>query len=284
MAPPPRRGRLRLRCRQPRPDRTRQARLPADGALDRRPRRHRRPRRPPTVVFRLTGPLDPAACPTLHGAPADRGHRRPAASSIARAAIARAGALERRLEKQRPAHGRPPSSPDRTRRASRHTGPPPMDTHPQLLDHRPHRPRQVDPGRPHAGDHRRHRPEEDARPGARLDGPRARARDHDQGAGGAGRVPGRRRAGLPPAPDRHPRPRRLLLRGLAQPRRLRGRAARRRRRPGGRGADGRQHLPGDRERPRADPGDQQGRPARGRAGPGRGRRSPTCSAATPTTR
>ena len=78
-------------------------------------------------------------------------------------------------------------------------------------------------------------------------------------------------ADLPPAPDRHARPRRLLLRGLAQPRRLRGRAAGRRRRPGGRGADRRQHLPGDRERARADPGDQQGRPARRRAGAGRGR-------------
>ena len=34
------------------------------------------------------------------------------------------------------------------------------------------------------------RPARDARPGARLDGPRARARDHDQGPGGAGRVHG----------------------------------------------------------------------------------------------
>ena len=76
-------------------------------------------------------------------------------------------------------------------------------------------------------------------------------------------------ADLPPAPDRHARPRRLLLRGLAQPRRLRGRAAGGRRRPGGRGADRRQHLPGDRERARADPGDQQGRPARRRARAGR---------------
>ena len=141
--------------------------------------------------------------------------------------------------------------------------------HPQLLDHRPHRPRQVDPGRPHPRGHRRRRPEENAGADARLDGPRARARDHDQGPGRAGRVPGRRRADLPPAPDRHARPRRLLLRGLAQPRRLRGRAARRRRRPGGRGADRRQHLPGDRERAGADPGDQQGRPARRRAGAGR---------------
>ena len=71
----------------------------------------------------------------------------------------------------------------------------------------------------------------------------------------------RRRRDLPPAPDRHPRPRRLLLRGLAQPRRVRGRAAGRRRRPGGRGADRRQHLRRDRGRARARPGAEQGRPA-----------------------
>ena len=49
------------------------------------------------------------------------------------------------------------------------------------------------------------------------------------------------------------------------PRRVRGRAARRRRLPGRRGADGRQHLPGDRRRARADPVHEQGRPARRRA-------------------
>ena len=35
--------------------------------------------------------------------------------------------------------------------------------------------------------------------------------------------------------------------------------------PGGRGADGREHLPGDRRRARADPVPEQGRPAGGRA-------------------
>ena len=59
--------------------------------------------------------------------------------------------------------------------------------HPQLLDHRPHRPRQVDAGGPdpQLTDGRRAR---DARAAARLDGPRARARDHDQGAGRARRT------------------------------------------------------------------------------------------------
>ena len=116
----------------------------------------------------------------------------------------------------------------------------------------------------------------------RLDGPRARARDHDQGAGRAGRVRGRRRRDLPPASDRHARPRRLLLRGLAQPRGLRGRAARRRCRPGGRGADRRQHLRGRRGRARADPGRSTRSTCRAPSPSGWRPRSPTCSAATPT--
>ena len=87
--------------------------------------------------------------------------------------------------------------------------------HPQLLDHRPHRPREVDAGRPHPRDDPHGRPARDARPAARLDGPRARARDHDQGPGGARLLRGARRRDLPAAPDRHARPRRLHLRGLA---------------------------------------------------------------------
>ena len=52
--------------------------------------------------------------------------------------------------------------------------------HPQLLHRRPHRPRQVHPGRPaHRGDrHGREAP--DARAGPRHHGPRARARHHHQ--------------------------------------------------------------------------------------------------------
>ena len=48
-------------------------------------------------------------------------------------------------------------------------------------------------------------PLEDARPGARLDGPRARARHHDQGAGRPGPLHGPRRQDLRAAPDRHAR-------------------------------------------------------------------------------
>ncbi len=62
------------------------------------------------------------------------------------------------------------------------------EPHPQLLDHRPHRPWEVDAGRPHSRAHRHGRGSRDARPAARLDGPRARARDHDQGPGRARRA------------------------------------------------------------------------------------------------
>ena len=136
---------------------------------------------------------------------------------------------------------------------------------PQLLDHRAHRPWQVDarrPGPPADGDRVR---AGDARPAARLDGARARARDHHQGAGGARPVEGARAE-----PDRHPGPRRLHLRGLPLAAGVRGRRARRGRGAGDRGADARKRVPGDRERPRDRARRQQDRPPVGR--PGRGRR------------
>ena len=139
---------------------------------------------------------------------------------------------------------------------------------PQLLDHRPHRPREVDPGRPDPRDHRSRGRAPACAADARLDGPRARARDHDQGPGRAGRVRRRRRRELPPPPDRHPGPRRLRLRGLAVARRVRGGAPRRGRRPGRRGADRREHIRGDRGGARADPRPEQGGPAERRAGAG----------------
>ena len=78
-------------------------------------------------------------------------------------------------------------------------------SHPQLLHHRPHRPRQVDAGRPHPPGDRRGQRARHAQPGARLDGPRARARHHHQGPGGARPLHRRRRRDLPAQPDRHPR-------------------------------------------------------------------------------
>ena len=92
--------------------------------------------------------------------------------------------------------------------------------------------------------------------------------------------------GPPAQPDRHAGARRLHLRGLALAAGVRGRAARRRRGAGDRGADARERLPRDRERPRDRPGREQDRPAAGRPGrrrargrrPDRRRRRRTCCA------
>ena len=128
--------------------------------------------------------------------------------------------------------------------------------HPQLLHHRPHRPRQVDAGRPDAAAHRRRRRAQ--RPGAvpRPDGHRARARHHHQEPGRADAVDrpggqrGRCRAGhLHPQHDRHPGARRLHLRGVPLARGVRGRGPARRRRPGHRGADAGEPLPRARRGP-----------------------------------
>ena len=81
--------------------------------------------------------------------------------------------------------------------------------------HRPHRPRQVDAGRPHPRAHAHGRRARDARPAPRLHGPRARARHHDQGPGGARLLHGQGRPDLPAEPHRHARPRGLHLRGVA---------------------------------------------------------------------
>ena len=75
---------------------------------------------------------------------------------------------------------------------------------------------------------------------------------------------------LRPEPDRHARPRRLLLRGLALARRLRGRGARRRRDPGRRGPDARQRVPRHPSRSRDRSRHQQDRPALRRAREGAG--------------
>ena len=114
--------------------------------------------------------------------------------------------------------------------------------HPQLLDHRPHRSRQVDAGRPLSRDHRRARTARDVGAGARQHGSRARARDHDQGAPGPAQLHGRRRPAVRAEPDRHARPRRFQLRGDAIAGGVRGRAAPRRRVAGRRGADAGQRL------------------------------------------
>ena len=119
--------------------------------------------------------------------------------------------------------------------------------HPQLLDHRPHRPRQIDAGRPPPADDAA--PSRSARCRTRCSTTwtsSASAASPSRRAPCASSTGAGRRRHLRAQPDRHPRPRRLPLRGLAQPRRLRGGAPGGRRHPGGRGADGRQRLPGDR--------------------------------------
>ena len=153
------------------------------------------------------------------------------------------------------------------RAAARATLPPrghPPGASPQLLDHRPHRPRQVDAGgsAARADPHGRGPPDDE--PGPRLDGPRAREGDHDQGPGRPPRVRRPRRQPLRPEPHRHARPRRLRVRGQPQPPGLRRRDPRRRRDPGHRGPDARQRPPRAARGPDADPGPQQDRPALGR--------------------
>ena len=149
---------------------------------------------------------------------------------------------------------------NRSRDARPRRCPTPAGAVPGAVDHRPHRPRQEHARRPDPRAVRRRRPPRHARAVPRHDGPRAGAGHHDQGPERAPHLAGPR-----PAPDRHARPRRLRLRGLAQPRGLRGRDPARRRQPGHRGPDARQLLRGARRRPHDRRRAQQDRPAPGRA-------------------
>ena len=156
---------------------------------------------------------------------------------------------------------------------------------PQLLHHRPHRPRQVDAGRPDAAADRRGRRAADARAVPRPDGHRARARHHDQGAERPDAVDSRGRQASSYTLHMIDTPGHVdfTYEVSAQPRRLRGRGAARRRRAGHRGADAGQPLPRAGERPADHPGAEQDRPAGRAAGPATPPKSRTSSAATPTT-
>ncbi len=131
--------------------------------------------------------------------------------------------------------------------------------HPEFLDHRPHRPWQVDAVRSHPRDHRSGPGSRHEGPVSRLDGPRTRAGHHDQGPERP-----RRLEGLHVPPHRHAGSRRLRLRGQPLVGGMRGRGAGGRRRPGDRGPDPRQLLSGARARPRDRRLPQQDRPPGGR--------------------
>ncbi len=96
---------------------------------------------------------------------------------------------------------------------------------------------------------------------ARRHGYRARARHHHQGQHRPHRLYRRQRREIRAQPDRHARPCRLRLRGLALDARGRGLAAGGRLHARGRGADAGQCLPGHRRRPRDRAGPEQDRPA-----------------------
>ena len=103
--------------------------------------------------------------------------------------------------------------------------------HPQLRHRGAHRPRQVDARRSADRALRRARGARDDLAGAGFDGHRARARDHDQGADRPAQIHRRDGQDYIVPPDRHARPRRLLLRGQPVDARLRGGAAAGRRDP-----------------------------------------------------
>ena len=144
-------------------------------------------------------------------------------------------------------------------------------THSQLLHHCPHRPRKIDPRRSVDPVVWRSVRARDGGAGARLDGHRARARHHDQGAERHALLRRARRAPLPAQLHRHARSRRLQLRSLAFAGGVRRRVARRRRRARRRSAIGGELLYGDQPGSRSDPGAEQDGSAAGRTRKGRDR-------------
>src|ERR1700722_3352963 len=89
--------------------------------------------------------------------------------------------------------------------------------YPEFLDHRAHRPRQVDASRPPPGSHWSAAAARDDGAGAGHHGPGARARHHHQSACRATELQGRRRPDVSAQPDRHAGPRGFYLRSIAQP-------------------------------------------------------------------
>ena len=88
------------------------------------------------------------------------------------------------------------------------------EEHPQLLHHRPHRPREKHPGRSAPPNHGNHFRPRIAGANAGRHGFGAGARHHHQKPRHPNAVPRQGRRGLRVEPDRHPRPRRLQLRSV----------------------------------------------------------------------
>ena len=91
----------------------------------------------------------------------------------------------------------------------------PRAPNPQFFDHRPHRPWQVDTGRPFHPALRGPLRPGDERAGPGFHGPGARTRHHDQGPDRRIDLQGARRRDVRTQSDRHTGTRRLRLRGLA---------------------------------------------------------------------
>ena len=143
--------------------------------------------------------------------------------------------------------------------------------YPQFLHHRSHRSRQVHPGGQATGSDRHARQPSDAGTGAGLERTGTRARHHHKAPRRAHVVPGEGRPGAAVQPDRHPRPRRLHLRGVALAGGVRGSDPGCGRHAGSPGADPVQPLPRPGCRPRDRAGPQQDRPAgRGTGAPAPG--------------
>ena len=195
---------------------------------------------------------------------------RPVAVGLARVGEEGTFAIVRTPSRTPGEHGRDRTGDPRAPALPGRLPPSPARQRPQLLHRRARRPRQVDARRPPARDHRSNPSgRQEAVPRSAPGG--ARAGDHGQGAERLLAPRGRAHGGdVPAEPHRHPRARRLLVRGVPIAGGLPRSAAAGRRGAGHPGADDRDVLPGDGARPSDRAGGQQDRQRQRRRG-GHGR-------------